>query len=71
MMALLLPLLEDDEVWKTAWSLGELEQQKLESKARVLLDITYNHKPNSIYEYRIVFLRTPLVGWDHETNSTT
>lgn len=61
-MALLLPLLEYDEFWKTAWSLGELEQQKLESKARVLSDITYNHKPNSIYEYRTVFLRIPLVG---------
>lgn len=43
-MALFLPLLEDDEFWKTAWSVSELEQEKLESKACVLSDITYNHK---------------------------
>lgn len=40
----------------------EFEQEKSENKACMLSDITYNHKPNSIYEYRIVFLRIPLVG---------
>lgn len=66
MMALFLPLLEDDEFWKTACSGEEFEQEKSENKACMLSDITYNHKPNSIYEYRIVFLRIPLVGWGNK-----
>lgn len=71
MMALFLSLLQDGEFWKAAWSVGELEEQKLESKAWVLSDITCNHKVNSVYEYRITFLRISLVGWDHKINSTT